>query len=135
MDSESRTAQLLLQVSAGPDADPEELDRATRNLRNELRELDVESAELVREGESPEGAKSADPVTLGALAVAVLPVVVPRLVEYLQAWTLRGEGRTVKVKTQVGDRTVELEFSPKEVAQTDMQEMVQALVTALEPKK
>jgi hypothetical protein len=34
----------------------------------------------------------------------------PKLVEFLQAWTLRGENRTVRIKTPGG---LELEFTPE----------------------
>ena len=50
--------RLTLAVDAGPEADQEELDRLTRQLMSEIRELDLEWAELAHEGNSPEGTKS-----------------------------------------------------------------------------
>jgi hypothetical protein len=43
---------------SNPDLDPEELERETRNLLREIRDLDVGNAELVEVTEIPEGAKS-----------------------------------------------------------------------------
>jgi hypothetical protein len=131
---ESKVADLLLQINAGPDADAEELDRLTRQLRNEIQELDVESVELVRGGAKPEGAKVLEVVTLGSLAVAVLPSVVPKLVEFLQNWLMRGENRRVKIKTQVGDRAVELEYSPSAMSQAELKGLVETLTSALTQK-
>lgn len=102
---------LTLHIDAGRDALPEDLDVLTRRLREELGDLDLDSVSLVKEGAAPSGAKSADAVTLGALAITLLPSVLPKLVEFLQAWSLRGQNRTVKIKANVGDRSIELEYS------------------------
>ena len=72
-----RSLNLTLLINTGAEDDAEELDRLTRQLRTEIQELDVESVELVRSEEAPEGAKSGDPVALGVLAVEVLTAMVP----------------------------------------------------------
>lgn len=79
------------------DADPDELDRATRRLRSELQELPIESASLVP-ADRPVGAKAGDAVTLGALAISLAPVVMPAFVEFLKSWMARKDGRTVSLK-------------------------------------
>jgi hypothetical protein len=111
--------------------DLERLDRVTRQLRGELLDLDVEAVDFVQEEKLPEGTKAADAVTLGALAVTVLPNFLPRLVEFLQAWTLRGEGRKVKVKSQVGDRSIELEYTPEALSQGELKTLLETLTSAL----
>ena len=77
MSPNTDAADLILHVDAGEEADTEELDQLTRQLLGELHELEIESANLVSDDELPEGAKSAEAVTLGVLAVAVLPTVIP----------------------------------------------------------
>ncbi|MFQ5613749.1 MAG: hypothetical protein ACE5H9_16615 [Anaerolineae bacterium] len=131
MPTNAQIANLTLQVDAGQDTDAEELDRLTRQLRDELWELDVESVELAAGGDLPEGAKSAEALTLGALAVAVLPAVVPKLVEFLQAWSMRGENRVVKIKTQAGDRSLEVEYDPKTMTPTELKDLVDILNATL----
>ncbi len=64
---------------------------------------------LARAGAAPEGSKAAEVLTLGAVAVAVLPAVLPKIVEFCQAWALRGQGRTVKFKGKVGGQDIEFE--------------------------
>ena len=100
--------QLTIQIRLSEDSDAEELDGLTRRLRRNLEDLGVESAKLVNGGLRPEGTKAIDPITLGAIALATMPVALPKLVEFLQAWSMRGQGRIVKIKTS----TVELEFTP-----------------------
>jgi hypothetical protein len=128
---DQKTARMTLQIDAGEDSDAEELDRLTRQLQAEIQELDVESVELVKDQTAPEGTKTIDAVTLGALAVAVLPTVVPKLIDLLQSWIMRGEGRAVKIKTQVGDRSVELEYSPQAVSSDELKGLVDKLSEAL----
>ena len=100
---------LTLEVQGGPDATPEEIDGLARQLLDDLRELDVESAELLSAGPAPDGAKAADPVTLGALAVAVLPTVLPKVVEFVQSWSQRGQSRSVKFKGTIAGQSIEFE--------------------------
>ena len=88
--------ELKLLVSA-EDATEEDVDAMTRQLLSELRELDVESAKLTGGGQAPVGAKG-DPITVGEIAVEVLPAAVPALIKFVQAWMLRGRARTVKFK-------------------------------------
>ena len=104
---------LTIHIEAGYDALPDDVDALTRTLRGELEELDLQSLALARApGTPPAGAKSAEAITLGALAITVLPSMLPRLIEFIQAWSLRGQNRTVKIKANIGDRSLELEYSP-----------------------
>ena len=80
---------------------------------------------------SPEGAKSAEAITIGALAVAVLPGFLPKLVEYLQSWTMRGENRRVRVMSQVGDRSIEIEYSPAAMSINELKRLVDSLTESL----
>jgi hypothetical protein len=91
------------------DSDDEELDALARQLAGELSEQEVESVMLARSGSAPKGSKAAEALTLGAVAVAVLPAVLPKIVEFCQAWALRGQGRTVKFKGKVGGQDIEFE--------------------------
>ena len=79
------------------DTTEEDLDKMTRNLLKELRETDVTSANLVSIGTAPQGSKG-DPITIGMLALEVLPVAIPSVIALVQAWVMRGQGRTVKFK-------------------------------------
>jgi len=101
--------ELYLEVLAG-DLRDDELDTLTRQLLSELNDLDIESASLARGNELPEGSKG-DPVTIGAIVLVVLPSVLPKVVEFLQAWSLRGNGRTVKFK----GKGIEFEGPPEEL--------------------
>ena len=115
MNTYPEAAHLTLQIGAGADATQDELDDLTRQLLGELREMEVESAEMVSAGAAPAGSKVADPALLGAVAVAVLPAVLPKLVEFMQAWALRGQGRTVKFKGKVGGQEMEFEGAAEDL--------------------
>jgi hypothetical protein len=101
--------QLNIEISA-TDATEEDIDRITRQLLSELRELDVESVELAKGEPAPMGSKG-DPITVGSIVISALPTVLPAVVALVQAWTSRGQGRTVKFK----GRGIEFEGSPEEL--------------------
>ena len=113
--------ELSLEISAS-DASEDEVDALTRQLLNELNDMEVESAELTKGGAAPDGTKSVDPVIMGQIAVAVLPIAISKIVEAIQAWALRGDNRTVKFKY----KGMEFEGSAKDLqkilAQMDEQQ-------------
>jgi hypothetical protein len=111
MSTTNEPLHLSLYIEPGDEVDDDELDRITRRLMAEIQTLDVESVELLRDELTPEGAKSAEALTLGALLMAVLPGAIPPLVGLIQAWLLRDKNRKVKIKTEVEGRLVELEYS------------------------
>ena len=88
----------------------EELDTLTRDLLIELRETSIENVNLISVGKAPAGSKG-DLVTIGQLALEVLPTAVPSVIALVQAWIMRGQGRTVKFK----GKGIEFEGSPEEL--------------------
>jgi hypothetical protein len=133
MPPDAKSVHLTLQLSTGDDDSTEELDRQTRQLLKEIRELDVESAELER-GEQPSaGAKSGELVTLGTLVLVLLPAVAPKVIELLQAWSTRAENRIVKIKAQVEDRSIEVEYAPATMTTDELKRLVSTLTDVLPP--
>lgn len=92
------------------DANNENIDRLTRNLYKELRELDIENVNLKTE-KSPDGTKSDELVTIGAILLTTLPVTLPAIIQWLQAWSIRDKRNSIKIRKQVGKKTIEIEIS------------------------
>ncbi len=113
--------KLNLEISAA-DATGEEIDRLTRQLLAELKQADVESAERVAGGHAPAGTKSIDPVTAGAIAIAVLPPMLTKIIETLQAWLVRDRSRKVKFKGKVAGQVIEFEGAAE-----DLQKLIESL--------
>jgi hypothetical protein len=107
---------LSFQVSLDmPGADDNEIDRMTRALRSELENLDVERATLANTGPAPKGTKAGDPVTLGAIALVVLPTLLPRLVTFLQNWMKRGDRKkNIRVRLEEDGKVVDIELDDTE---------------------
>jgi len=77
----------------------DDIAKMTTNLYREINESEVESVDRVKAGPAPKGTKSGDVVTIGTLAVQVLPAVLPGLFSLVQDWVARGRGaRTIKFK-------------------------------------
>ena len=125
----TEAAKLTLVVDAGQDADAEQLDRATRQLLEELREQPVESAEIKEGGPAPDGTKGVDAGLLGALAVSVLPEALPPLVGFLKDWAARGKsgGRSVKIKLEQGGQKIEMEYDPATMTSEQLAMLMAAL--------
>jgi len=128
------SARLLLQVDAGPGASLEEQDELARQLQAELDDLDVQATRPHLGDLPPAGAKAAEATLFGTLAVSILPAFLPKLVDFLQGWIQRGDHRTVKIKTQLGDRSIELEYAPSTMSNKDLKKLVDLLNTSLDKK-
>ncbi len=132
MPGDPHATRLTIEVDAGGDALPEDVDALTRRLRSEIQDFGVEDVTLKTTTAVPAGTKSVEAVTVGALAITLLPQVLPRLIEFLQAWSLRGKDRTVKIKASVGDRSVDIEY-PEGASEVAVQELIQKMTDTLTP--
>jgi hypothetical protein len=115
---------MRLEIQAA-DATADDIDLMTRQLLMELREINIDSAQLAGDEPVPAGAKAVDPVTTGAIVMTVLPTALPKLVDFIQAWCLRGQGKTVKFKGKVGGERIEFEGSAE-----DLQKLISTLAKA-----
>jgi hypothetical protein len=97
MDDPALTKLSIEIASSG--ATDEEIDRMTRQLLSALKETEIESAELARGEPAPIGSKG-DAMTIGSIAVQVLPALLPGIVGLVQTWAAHAQGRTVKFKAQ-----------------------------------
>jgi hypothetical protein len=132
MPGDPNTTRLTIEVDAGGDALPEDVDALTRRLRSEIQDFGVEDVTLKTTTAVPAGTKSVEAVTVGALAITLLPQLLPRLIEFLQAWSLRGKDRMVKIKASVGDRSVDIEY-PEGASEVAVQELIQRMTDTLTP--
>jgi len=115
--------------------DNEELDLLTRQVRNEIAELDVETVRLARDEALPSGAKG-DPIAIGTIVVALASAgVFTALIELLKSWALRREGRTVTIKVRDGEREIELAYSPADTSPEEMARFADKVVGVLQQGK
>jgi hypothetical protein len=126
--------KMSLQINTSSDINEEELDLLTRQLLDEIQELEVESVEMVRDNKAPKDAKG-DPITLGALALAVLPGLLPKLIDFLQNWLTRRKDQKVRVKIGVGDRSVELEYFPEAISIYEVNKIAEKLSGVITGRK
>lgn len=114
----------------GGDFDVDELNQLTHFLMRSLEDVGVESVTVMRDQDIPLGAKG-DPVTFGALLVTVLPATLPRVIEFLQAWTDRNQDHTLRAKVQRGDRSAEIEY-PANMPPDELKKHVEVLKQLVE---
>jgi hypothetical protein len=114
--SDSVLRDLVLVVESEPGVDPDALDRSVRQLRAELKDLDVESVTPLTLGNAPPGAKGVDLSSLGDLLIT-LPAsggVFTVLIETVRDWVARhAAARSISV-TIDGDTLVLEKSSARE---------------------
>jgi hypothetical protein len=103
-----------------PDLDAGEQEEETRNLLREIRELDVESAELVAVTETPEGSKALGGFLLGVLQAEVSFANFKKVLGF--------------VGDRLGNKTIELEVEANgkklKVKASSQQELMAAIAAA-----
>ena len=101
---------MLLVLTPDPELDLEAGQRLARQLRAELAELDIESVGLAGGGSAPDDAKGADPVTVGAVIVALSASggVFTTVIETVCDWLAR-HSRAHRISVTIDGDTLELE--------------------------
>ncbi len=99
-----QTTQLMVTLDAEAETDSEDLERLTRQLREELSELDVQ-ADLMTGGPAPADTKAGDVIQWGRLllTLAASGGAITTLINVLQAWMTRHDRRGVTLEIN-GDK-------------------------------
>ena len=131
--SEPKAIEFAIQIGADEEIDLESIDVMTRLLRSELEEFpDTEQVRLAPAAKQSQGGKkSGELIAIGAVLAGVLPQAVPALIDYLKEWMLRPGNRPLKIVARVGERSLEVEFDPRTVSDTNVRVLaaeIQALV-------
>lgn len=128
------SSQITLQLIPA-DSDAEELDRHTRRLRDELRELNVESVDLVQGTDAPAGTKSGAEFMLGTMTIKMLadqlPKLLPQIVELALKRVAPSSDDKVKIKINDGKKSVEVEFSARATSSDDVEKLTSKLLKEL----
>jgi hypothetical protein len=104
---DQRPATVAVRVAVGPDGDAEEIARATRQLRHDLLDLDVDAVEAPQAGKPPPGSKGADMSALGVLVVNIADSqLLAAMVTAVRSWLASSPRRSIKL--QLGNDALEL---------------------------
>ncbi len=97
--------KLIVKINPIPDLDLEELEQLTKKLRQELLELDIESAEFATTGEKIIGAKAGDPINWGTIIITLLAAggVATKLIDLSQAWLTQNQQQSIVLEID-GDK-------------------------------
>lgn len=97
---------LQVRIAQGPGADAREIEERTRSLRREIAGLHIESVDFVSGAPAPAGIRSAEAVVAGSLFVAILPNVLPKLIEVINGWITLAKDREVEITIRKGDESL-----------------------------
>jgi hypothetical protein len=93
------------------DGNPEETAELTIWLKDQIKQLPIESIEIPKNKSLPEGARVGDPFTWGAIVVAVAPTVVEQLFKLLRD-LLKRQKTPVKIEVESEGKKVTIEGTP-----------------------
>lgn len=114
--------------------DPYQQAQAMYELRDDIKSLSEKEVALVVQDFLYDRARSIDPVIVGAVIVAVGPAVLPKFLEFLHAWAMRREERTVKIsiKRPKGD-SLEIEV-PYAMSLPEVKQWIATVLDTLSKK-
>ena len=106
------TTQLTVTLDAEPDTDAEDMERLTRQLRDELSELDMQAG-FVTGGLAPTNAKTGDVIEWGTLllTLAASGGVITTLINVIQAW-LTNRNQPAAVTVEMGSDKLQITGNP-----------------------
>lgn len=94
----SQPARLDIRLLADGGADERAVADATRQLRRELLDLDVDTVDMPR-AEPPAGSRAADAAVLGALIVTISQSqLLPSVLDAVRSWLTAASQRSVKLE-------------------------------------
>ena len=122
--------QLTVTLDAKPDTDAGDLERLTRQLRDELSELDVQ-ADLVTGGSAPANTKAGDVIEWGTLllTLAASGGVITALINAIQAW-LTNRNQPATIITEIGGDKLQITGNPS----PEQQQLVKAFLHRHRPE-
>lgn len=114
-DGSSTGLRAVLELHTRPETTAEEHEEAARRLRATLFELDLDTVAGAEPGEVPDGAKAADPVTLGAIVVALAASggVLTTLIGTVNDWLTRQRSGN-RISITIDGDTLELDSARSE---------------------
>ena len=117
-------SDLTILIDAGPDAEDEEIQRLTEQLRREILSLEVEAVRRPSAGEAPPGAKAVGMDVIGALIVEMAhpSTVLAAVIGAVQSWLGSRKGRSVKL--QLDGDSIEVTG----MSASDQRELIDAFV-------
>jgi hypothetical protein len=121
MDHDSIT-QLTVQID-GSFLSEQRLNDITLKLKADLAHLKPLAIDLKRDQHAPDGSMSVEAITAGAILIAVLPTMVPAVIEYLREWCLRNANHTITIKRRTGEQEIEVSF-PEDLSSERLQRLM-----------
>ncbi len=116
-----------IKLSSPDQPDPDRIERVTRNLRSEIQELAPGSVASAADGAAPEGGKGGPNFLTGVMLFHAVAGQVPKLLEYLQSWLMRGQNQTIKIEIQRGENKINLSYTPASTTHEDIRDLIKQL--------
>lgn len=113
----SEKAEVLIHFQTN---DSEKSEDLKNNLKRQL--IEYEDVNILKfESEVlPDGAMPADAFTIGAIALAVLPTLLPTIINAIKDIKLKNRGTSINIKVKNGDREIQLEIPADSISMDEV---------------
>lgn len=125
--AEETHIKIILSPILEPVASPGELREEAVSLKSEITE---KSLGKVKTQQAADFA-FADTELIVYLLVFIAPTVVGQLMMFVAQWSLRREGRSLKIRVEDGDRSIEVKYNPHLMSKAELKEAVDAITSFL----
>jgi hypothetical protein len=124
MSDASEPVAVTLTLSTPDPDDAARLDRLARGLRSEIKGIGLDSVALATDTAAAPGAKGDGAAIPGVLILEGVLALLPKVVEYLQSWIMRGQNQEVKIEIQRGKNKISLAYTPKSASHEEIEALV-----------
>lgn len=107
-----------------------ELDNLRLNLFNYLR-ADLAQQTTMRQ---PIASRSIDPVVIGTISLALLPIVVEKLADLIIKWIELRKDCSITIKIPVKTKAIEITYNPKTASPEMLKKWINDAVESIMPK-
>lgn len=122
-------APVRFEIAVTTEADDNELIEATAELLAELKRIEVETANYLMTAEKDSGTKGD---VLSTLVIEVLPVFIPSVILFIQAWKLRKSENNTEYGVKFNDlgeiSELSVKFNPEFQTQEDIDRALKQLI-------
>ncbi len=126
---------LVISVDAGENVTDQMRHRLARQIYQDLTRTGADSVRWTQSGEAPVGTKGV-PIDINTIIVSLASAgALTAIIQLLKDWALRAEGRKVKIKTQIGDNSIEFEYSPTATSEEELTAFAEKLIQMLNKLK
>jgi hypothetical protein len=126
------TFNLIVSLDTEQEIPEQMLYRLTGQMLRDISKLGVDSVKRAESSETKMLVKGGFPIDVNTLVISLGSAgVLTAIIHLMKDWALRAEGRKVKVRAEIRDRSIEFEYSPTATSEEELMDFADRLIWIL----